>query len=126
MTGTAVRAARAIVDTSVVIAEDVAAMAGLLAISAVTQELHFGVLVAKTAEVRTGRLRRLTVLQRHFEPLPVDEAVAVSSGRLAGGVVDVGRQPSVGSWSCLSPPQLTSIVPGCTPVIPRTSPASMS
>ena len=85
---------RAILDTSVVIADDVAAIPGVLAISAVTlAELHFGVLVAKTSEVRAERLRRLSILQQHFDALPVDESVAVSYGRLAAAVVDTGRQP---------------------------------
>ena len=85
---------RAILDTSVVIAEDVAPIRGVLAISAVTlAELHFGVLVAKTSAVRAERLRRLSVLQHHFAALPVDDAVAVSYGRLAAAVVDIGRQP---------------------------------
>jgi predicted nucleic acid-binding protein len=85
---------RAILDTSVVIADGVAPIPGVLAISAVTlAELHFGVLVAKTSEVRAERLRRLSVLQQHFDALPVDEAVAVSYGRLAAAVVDAGRQP---------------------------------
>jgi predicted nucleic acid-binding protein len=85
---------RAILDTSVVIADGVAPIPGVLAISAVTlAELHFGVLVAKTSNVRAERLRRLSVLQQHFEALPVDEAVSVSYGRLAAAVVDAGRRP---------------------------------
>ena len=85
---------RAILDTSVVIADSVAPIPGVLAISAVTlAELHHGVLVAKTSQVRAERLRRLSVLQQHFDALPVDEAVAVSYGRLAAAVVDAGRQP---------------------------------
>lgn len=85
---------RAILDTSVVMADSVASIPGVLAISAVTlAELHFGVLVAKASEVRAERLRRLSVLQQHFDALPVDEAVAVSYGRLAAAVVDAGRQP---------------------------------
>ena len=85
---------RVILDTSVVIADDVAPISGALAISAVTlAELHFGVLVAKTSQVRAERLRRLSILQQHFDALPVDEAVAVSYGRLAAAVVDAGRQP---------------------------------
>lgn len=85
---------RAILDTSVVIAEGVAPIPGVLAISAVTlAELHFGVLVAKTSQVRAERLRRLSVLQQHFDALPVDEAVATSYGRVAAAVIDVGRQP---------------------------------
>jgi predicted nucleic acid-binding protein len=85
---------RAILDTSVVIADGVAPIPGVLAISAVTlAELHFGVLVAKTSQVRAERLRRLSILQQHFDALPVDEAVAISYGRLAAAVVDAGRQP---------------------------------
>ena len=85
---------RAVLDTSVVIADGVAPIPGVLAISAVTvAELHLGVLVAKTSQVRAERLRRLSILQQHFDALPVDEAVAVSYGRLAGAVVDAGRQP---------------------------------
>lgn len=84
---------RAILDTSVVIADTVAPIPGVLGISVVTlAELHFGVLVAKTSEVRAERLRRLSVLQQHFDALPVDESVAVSYGRLAAAVVDAGRQ----------------------------------
>lgn len=85
---------RAILDTSVVIADNVTAIPGVLAISAITlAELHFGVLVAQTPQIRAERLRRLSVLQRHFDALPVDDAVAVSYGRLAAAVVELGRQP---------------------------------
>ena len=85
---------RAILDTSVVIADQVAPIPGVLAISAITlAELNFGVLVAKTTDVRAERLRRLSLLQQRFDALPVDEAVSVSYGRLAAAVVDVGRQP---------------------------------
>lgn len=85
---------RAILDTSVVIADGIAPIPGVLAISAVTlAELHFGVLVAKTADLRAERLRRLSILQQHFDALPVDEAVAVSYGRVAAAVVEAGRQP---------------------------------
>ncbi len=85
---------RAILDTSVIIAGDLAPLPGVLAISAITlAELQFGVLVAKTAPVRAERLRRLSILQQHFDALPVDEAVAISYGRLAAAVVDAGRQP---------------------------------
>ena len=85
---------RAILDTSVVIDEGVSPVPGVLAISAVTlAELHFGVLVAKSIEVRAERLRRLSILQRRFDALPVDDAVAASYGRLAAAVVDAGRQP---------------------------------
>jgi toxin FitB len=85
---------RAILDTSVAIADQVSPIPGVLAISAITlAELNFGVLVAETTDVRAERLRRLSLLQQRFDALPVDEAVSVSYGRLAAAVVDVGRQP---------------------------------
>ena len=94
MTGPVESAERAILDTSVIIATDVSVIPGVLAISSVTlAELQFGVMVAKTREVRAERLRRLSFLQQHFDTLPVDEAVAVSYGRLAAAVVEAGRQP---------------------------------
>lgn len=85
---------RGLLDTSVVIAEDVAPIPGVVAISAATlAELHFGVLVAKSPEVRAERLRRLSILQRRFDALPLDDEVAASYGRLAAAVVEAGRQP---------------------------------
>ena len=85
---------RALLDTSIVIAADVGGLEGELAISSVTlAELHFGILVAKTAETRAERLRRLSVLQRQFDALPLDEAVAASYGQIAAAVVQAGRQP---------------------------------
>ena len=94
MTGPFESVERAILETSVIIATDVSPIPGVLAISAVTlAELQYGVMVAKTTEVRAERLRRLSFLQQHFDALPVDEAVAVSYGRLAAAVVEAGRQP---------------------------------
>lgn len=85
---------RAILDTSVVIATDVGPLEGELAISAVTlAELHFGVLVATEQSIRAERLRRLLILQRRFDALPMDDAVAASYGQLAAAVVEAGRQP---------------------------------
>lgn len=93
---------RALLDTSVVIAAHVAPLEGELAISTVTlAELHFGVLVAKERPVRAERLRRLLVLQRSFDALPLDEAVAASYGQIAAAVVDAGRQPRARSMDLL-------------------------
>jgi toxin FitB len=93
---------RAVLDTSVVIATDIAPLEGELAISAITlAELHFGVLVAKQRKVRAERLRRLLVLQRTFDALPVDEGVAASYGQVAAAVVDAGRQPRARSMDLL-------------------------
>jgi predicted nucleic acid-binding protein len=85
---------RAVLDTSVLIAGNLEALPGELAISAVSiAEIHFGVLVAGTDEQRAARLRLLTGLERNFDPLPVDEAVAASYGELAAAVVRAGRTP---------------------------------
>lgn len=86
---------RGLLDASVVIASDADYVPGVLAISAATlAELHFGVLVASSAQVRAERLRRMSLLQRRFDALPLDEAAAASYGRLAAAaVVEAGRQP---------------------------------
>ena len=85
---------KAILDTSVVLATDVPPLEGELAISTATlAELHFGVLVTKDAAIRAERLRRLSILQRTFDALPLDENVASSYGVIAAAVVAAGRQP---------------------------------
>lgn len=93
---------RAVLDTSVVIATDVKPLDGELAVSAVSlAELHFGVLVANDQKVRAERLRRLLALQRTFDALAVDEAVAASYGQVAAAIVDAGRQPRARSLDLL-------------------------
>jgi toxin FitB len=85
---------RALLDTSVLIATDVPELEGDLGISiASLAELHFGVLVTTDADTRAERLRRLTELTRRFDPLPVDDDVAVSYGKLAAAIVARGRRP---------------------------------
>jgi len=85
---------RGVLDTSVLTATDVQPLPGELAISVISlAELHYGVLVATSAETRAVRLKRLTGLSKRFDPLPVDEAVVDSYGRLAAKVVDAGRRP---------------------------------
>jgi predicted nucleic acid-binding protein len=74
----------------------------VLAISAITlAELHFGVLVAKQQSARSERLRRLLVVARKFDALPVDDAVAASYGQVSAAVVDAGRQPRAPSMDLL-------------------------
>lgn len=85
---------RGVLDTSVLIATDVEPIPGELAISVISLgELHYGVLAAKSEDIRAVRLARLLGLQQRFDPLPVDQAVATSYGRLAARVVNQGRQP---------------------------------
>ena len=93
---------KSVLDTGIVIAADVAPLDGDLAISAVTlAELHFGVLVAKQQQTAAERLRRLLLLQRTFDALPIDEKVAASYGQLAAAVVEAGRQPRARSLDLL-------------------------
>lgn len=85
---------KAVLDTSVLIAIDIAPLEGDLAISAASlAELHFGILVTTDPIARAERLRRLSELQRKFDALPVDESVATSYGQLATAVVAAGRTP---------------------------------
>jgi toxin FitB len=85
---------RGILDTSVLVADDVVPIPGELAISiASIAELKFGILVAKNETTRATRLSRLSSIERRFDPLPIDEAVVDSYARLAARVVAVGRQP---------------------------------
>jgi predicted nucleic acid-binding protein len=73
-----------------------------LAISSITlAEIHFGVLIAKEQSVRAERLRRLLLLQRTFDALPIDDAVASSYGQVAAAVVDAGHQPRARSMDLL-------------------------
>ena len=85
---------KAILDTSVLLATDVPVLDGELAISTASlAELHFGVLVTSDGSIRAERLRRLSLLQRSFDALPVDDEVAARYGQLAAAVVASGRQP---------------------------------
>ena len=83
-----------VLDTSAVLSDRPPVLQGEVAISTCTvAELHFGVLVTIDAVVRAERLRRLSVLQATFTPLPVDDAVAQAYGRLAAAVAAAGCQP---------------------------------
>jgi toxin FitB len=85
---------RAVLDTSVLVAADVPALDGELAVSAASlAELHFGALVTDDAAIRAERVRRLTLIEHLFTPLAIDDAVARSYGRLASMMARTGRQP---------------------------------
>lgn len=84
---------RAILDTSVLIAET-GPSGGDVAISAVSLgELHFGLLVARSPEERARRAARLAAVEAAFVPLPVDARVAREWGALAALVAERGAQP---------------------------------
>ena len=86
-------AVRGLLDTSVVIAAEVADLPGEAAISAATlAELHFGVHLAKNEATRGLRLRRLAEIESRFAALPIDEAVARAYGELAALTVGAGRK----------------------------------
>ncbi|MDQ1631585.1 MAG: toxin FitB [Frankiaceae bacterium] len=90
---------RVLLDTSVLIgpapeSDDAESAAAEFAISAVSlAELHFGVLVAHDDAARAERLRRVAVIERTFDALPLDEVVAREYGRIAAAVAAAGRQP---------------------------------
>jgi toxin FitB len=85
---------RVLLDTSVLLGPDPGRIDADVAISAISlAEIHFGVLVARTAQTRAERLRRATLIERTFDAIPADASVAREYGRLAAAVVAAGRQP---------------------------------
>lgn len=87
---------RGLLDTSVVIdiAEHLARLPEHSAISAITvAEIHYGVLVARTAEQRARRLELLSFLEREVDSLPVDDDVARAFSRLRARAREEGRRP---------------------------------
>ena len=82
-----------LLDTSVLIAAEEGPDDDA-AISVVSlTELHFGVLVAPDDDTRARRMRRLGVVEGHFDPLPFDAAAARECGRLHAAVAQRGGQP---------------------------------
>ena len=87
---------RTVLHTSVLVAagQGYQPILGELAISAVSlAEIHFGILRATDDRVRADRLQLLIAVERRFDALPVDEAVAASYGRLALAMSRVGQRP---------------------------------
>lgn len=83
---------RAILDTSVLIDQIEPAPQDQAAISAITlAELWYGVFTASDHD-RPQRLRRMMAIERRFDALPVDEAVAQSYGELTAAVRRAGRK----------------------------------
>ena len=84
---------RAVLDTSVLIADippiDVEAAISVVSIT----ELHFGALLARDNDERARRTDRLAVVEATFDPLPVSVEVARAWGRLAAAVAQRGGKP---------------------------------
>ena len=86
---------RALLDTSVLVAED-ADLSGLLCqVSAVSYaELHFGVQAARTEAIRLARQHRLTLIQAAYgHGLAFTDDVAHHHGLLCGRLRQLGRSP---------------------------------
>ena len=84
---------RALLDTSVLIAEaaptDVEAAISVISIT----ELHVGTLLARDDDERARRTDRLAAVEATFDPLLVTVEVARAWGRLAAAVAQRGGQP---------------------------------
>lgn len=64
-------------------------------------ELRFGVLVARTPESRSARMRVLSGAESALTALPIDDAVASSYALLAAKTVAAGRQPRARAFDLL-------------------------
>jgi predicted nucleic acid-binding protein len=89
-----------VLDTSVFVAGESGRPLGPLpdeaAISAITvAELYLGVLMADDPDVRATRLATLNAVERRFDPLPVDDAVAHVFAELVARARRLGRRPKV-------------------------------
>jgi toxin FitB len=86
---------RAVLDTSVLIAQDPLPADIDAAISVVSiAELHFGLLVARDDQSRATRAARLGMIEARFpDPLPIDDRVARAWGHLQAVVATGGGQP---------------------------------
>jgi toxin FitB len=84
---------RALLDTSVLIADaaptDVEAAISVVSIT----ELHFGTLLARDDDERARRTDRLAAVEAAFDPLSVTVEVARAWGRLAAAVAQRGGKP---------------------------------
>lgn len=87
-----------LLDTSVFIGQEQDRPVGKLpdeaAISVLTlAELHLGVLLANEAKVRAQRLRTLSLVERSFDALPIDDAVARTFAEIVAESRRGGRRP---------------------------------
>ncbi|MGH3563930.1 MAG: PIN domain-containing protein [Mycobacterium sp.] len=84
---------RALLDTSVLIAEDPPSDVEAAISVASIAELHFGVLVATDDDERALRTARLAAVESTFDPLPITVRIAREWGRLSSAVHNRGGQP---------------------------------
>jgi predicted nucleic acid-binding protein len=83
---------KAILDTSMLIASWKPLPGDEYAISIVSlAEMHFGVLRASGTPALAARVRRLSEVEREFDPIPVDGRVARSYAECAEAAVRAGR-----------------------------------
>jgi predicted nucleic acid-binding protein len=82
-----------LLDTSVLIgAEEGPSEDSAISVVSLT-ELHFGVLVAPDEEARAHRVRRLAIVEDHFDALPFGAEAARECGRLHAAVAQRGGKP---------------------------------
>jgi predicted nucleic acid-binding protein len=87
---------RFVLDTGVLLGPDPALPESDVAISAVSlAELHLGVLAAADPQTRAERLRRVAIVEKTFDALPVDDPVARHYGRIAAAVSSAAGEPAV-------------------------------
>lgn len=91
---------RGLFDTSVFVAQEqrrgVAELPDEAAISVMTlAALHVGVLLAKSPRARAQRLRTLGLVERNFDPIPVDDSIARAFAELVAESRRKGRHPRV-------------------------------
>ncbi|HEV3230244.1 MAG TPA: PIN domain-containing protein [Solirubrobacteraceae bacterium] len=84
---------RALLDTSVLIADEPPANVEAAISVASLAELHFGVIVAEDDDERALSTQRLGAIESTFDPLPVTSDIAREWGRLAAAVSNRGGQP---------------------------------
>lgn len=91
---------RGLFDTSIFIAQEqeraLAELPDEAAISVMTlTELHVGVLLAKSPKARAQRLRTLGLVERNFDPIPVDDPIARVFAELVADTRRKGKHPRV-------------------------------
>jgi predicted nucleic acid-binding protein len=92
---------RGVLDTSVLVSDDVTHLPGELAVSVVSlAELHFGVLAAASPEARARRLAKLSQLQRRFDPLPSTRRWRTATACSLPGSPRSGGRRQDDRWTC--------------------------